>query len=62
MTTPNTEITFEAFLEELLALGSSDLGARGWFERAREIGFTEEDTARSLAELCLEDELANLGE
>jgi len=73
MTTTNTEITFEAFLKELLALGSSEararyvqyeclLGAREWFERAREIGFTEEDTPRSLAELCLEDELANLGE
>lgn len=56
------EIMREDFLKELLALGSSDLGAREWFERALEIGFAEEDTPRSLAELCLEDELANLGE
>ena len=55
-------ITYEDFLKELLALGSTPQGAEDWFDSAVAFGLTEKDTAESLAKLCYEDELSNLPE
>lgn len=57
-----TTITYDDFLKELLALGSTPQGAEDWFDSAVAFGLTERDTAESLAKLCYEDELSNLPE
>lgn len=55
-----SKITEKAFLAEITKQGGSLQGASDWFAEAIRIGLSPDDTAASLASLCLEDEAANV--
>lgn len=48
------------FLAEVRRLGGTTQGATDWLEAAKGHGLSPDDTAESLAWLCVDDELSNL--
>ena len=57
---PQLVVSESRFLAEVQRLGGTMAGAADWLAEAVSIGLNADDTAKSLAWTCVDDELSNL--